>query len=89
MKDNPVLFFLQSGDSVRRGDILWHVNPDWAGWYVKAEFAPDEGDDRVTVRSPNGAVPKVFISDLRKNPPKQYRCKMCGQVLPQGEVGRG
>lgn len=76
------LFFLSDKTPVYSGDVLYHPDSIRVGWYCIAEFSPDN-DERVTVRSPNGAVPTVLISDLKKEPPAPpFRCSKCGQILP-------
>ena len=75
------LFKLDDGTQVFYGDVLWHPDERRVGWCCKAEFIPE--NDHVTVRSTNGAVPHVFISELRKEPPGlPKKCKTCGQILP-------
>lgn len=75
------LFELSDGTEVFYGDVLWHPDLRRVGWCCRAEFEPE--GDTVTVRSPNGAVPSVFISELRKTPPSpSERCMTCGQLLP-------
>jgi len=74
------LFKLLDGTKIYYGDVLWHPDKQ-RGWFCRAEFE-SEGDV-VTVRSPNGAVPTVYISELRKKPPPEpKRCEMCNQLLP-------
>lgn len=64
-----VLFHLPDGTPVHKGNILWHPDSRNVGWYCVAEFAPRSPDaDTVTVRAPNGAVPHVYIADLRSSP---------------------
>ena len=76
------LFYLLDNTPVYEGDVLYHPDPIKVGWYCKAEFEPDNVE-YVTVRSPNGAVPTVLISNLRKEPPAPpARCSKCGQLLP-------
>jgi hypothetical protein len=81
------LFTLDSGTPVFYGDVLWHPDRKRVGWYCYAEFEPKElGSPFVTVRSDNGAVPEVYISELRKEPPPEpKRCSKCGQLLPDQE----
>ena len=75
------LFKLDDGTQVFYGDVLWHPDEERVGWCCKAEFTPE--NDHVTVRSTNGAVPHVFISEFRKEPPAlPKKCKRCGQILP-------
>lgn len=82
IEDREELFRLSDGTPVYYGDILWHPNRTGVGWYCVAEFKP-KGDDLVTVRSPNGAVPTVRLSELMAEPPKpRPRCRICGQFLP-------
>ncbi len=59
------LFFIKD-TPVFRGDRLFHSNFAKTGGIVHAEFRP-EGSE-VVVRSLNGAVPKVNISDLTLKP---------------------
>ena len=81
MKQYP-LFHLVTGEPVFYGDILWHPDRYKVGWCCKAEFEPKNG--YVTVRALNGAVPKVKVSELRKEPPEEpKRCDKCGQLLPK------
>lgn len=82
--DRRLLFHLSDGTPVYKGDILYHPDRYNVGWYCIAQFEPN-GDKTVTVRSPNGAVPTVFISSLSKEPPIEKRCKTCGQLLPNKE----
>jgi len=79
------LFDLADGTHVRYGDILYHPDRRNVGWYCIAEFKPSD-HETVTVRAPNGAVPHVKISELRKNPPVVRRCKTCNQILPKREI---
>ena len=75
------LFRLSDGTPVFKGEILWHPDSNKVGWYCIAEFPPEGA--MVTVRSPNGAVPTVYISELRKKPPPPpRRCPTCDQLLP-------
>lgn len=75
------LFQLEDGTEVFYGDVLWHPDKGRVGWCCKAEFRAR--NERVTVRSPNGAVPNVAVADLRKEPPRPPpRCSECGQFLP-------
>jgi len=60
------LFKLLDGTDVYKGDVLWHPNLNRVGWCCFAEFEPEY--DTVVVRSPNGAVPTVYISELRRTP---------------------
>ena len=77
--DRELLFYLDDGRAVYRGDILYH--PDM--WYCTAEFVTTNVRT-VTVRAPNGAVPTVNISDLCRNPPPERpRCSKCNQLLPE------
>ena len=76
------LFVLKDGTEVKRGGILFHPDCRQVGWYRTAEFRAD-ANGRVTVRSPNGAVPTVFVGDLRSQPPVEKRCSKCGQLLPK------
>ncbi len=76
------LFNLNDGTPVNYGDILWHPDRRQVGWFCKAEFHPSCG--WVTVRTDNGAVPQVLVSELRKEPPSEpKRCNECGQILPE------
>ncbi len=77
------IFRLINGTNVYYGDVLWHPDNRRVGWCCLAKFLP-ESELYVTVRSPNGAVPTVRISELRKEPPViPKRCKCCGQLLPK------
>jgi hypothetical protein len=74
------LFNLVDGTPVYFGDVLWHPDRRCVGWYCVANFALDgDGEDSVTVNSPNGAVPTVLIEDLRRVPPvyEQVTCPTC------------
>jgi hypothetical protein len=76
-----LLFHLHDGTPVFKGDILYHPDKRRVGWYCVAEFEPN--GEYVTVRSPEGAVPTILISELRKEPPPEpIRCTQCGQLLP-------
>lgn len=76
------LFLLDDGEPVYYKDVLWHPDKLRVGWYCIAEFEPI--GEYVTVRSDNGAVPTVLISELRKEPPEEHkRCSKCGQLLPK------
>lgn len=80
-----VIFHLQDGTPVHKGDILYHPDRVLVGWYCMAQFKPEEDSEFVVVRSPNGAVPMVKIADLKSEPPlPQKRCRTCGQLLPMG-----
>lgn len=74
------LFRLSDGTEVFEGDILYHPDIRRVGWACKAEFEPT--GEMVTVRSPNGAVPTVAISELRREPPLvPKRCSQCGRIF--------
>jgi len=79
MKEPGYLFNLSDGTRIFRGDILSHPDHRNVGWYCTAEFKPK--GDFVTVRSPNGAVPTVKISTLKREPPHLKWCKLCGQRI--------
>jgi len=62
-----VLFTLKTGQQVRRGDKLYHPTSVRTGIdtsYVMAEFK-EEIEDQVAVRTENGAMPTVWIADLK------------------------
>lgn len=79
------IFFLSDGSPVKLGDVLWHPDERKVGWCCIANFPPRfPGAPSVTVNSPNGAVPHVLISELRRRPPPPpKRCRTCGQLLPE------
>ena len=81
-KDRQVsLFQLIDGTDVFYGDILWHPDSRNVGWYCTAEYSVNNFG-YATVRSPNGAVPSVDITELRRMPPPPPpRCSECGQLL--------
>jgi len=76
-KRKQPLFSLSDGTPVFYGDALWHPDRRRVGWVCTAEFTP--GGDSVTVRSTNGAVPTVLVSELRKAPPwyEETTCPVC------------
>lgn len=83
-RDNSeALFKLDDGTPCFYGDILYHPDRRRVGWYCVAEFPAKPDSDMVTVRSDCGAVPVVFISELRRGPPIEVRCERCGQLLPK------
>lgn len=82
-KEPEYLFNLADGTPVRKGDILFHPDRRRVGWYCVAEFKPSNDNTTVTVRAPNGAVPHVKVSELKRNPPVVRRCKTCNQILPE------
>ena len=57
----PPLFEVE-GRPVARGDVLYHRDVNRTGGRVTAEFPAD--GEWVTVRSTNGAVPSVRVTDL-------------------------
>tara|TARA_Y100001934_G_C12340835_1_gene770115 strand:+ start:298 stop:696 length:399 start_codon:yes stop_codon:yes gene_type:complete len=59
------LFFIDD-TPVFRGDRLFHSDLKRTGGIVHAEFMPEGGD--VTVRSLNGAVPRVRTDELTLKP---------------------
>jgi len=85
------LFKLSDGTDVFAGDVLWHPDLERVGWCCIAEFEPE--GETVTVRSPNGAVPTVNISELRKKPPilpinkgMVFECPDCGYKVMYEEI---
>ena len=73
------LFHLADGTPVFFDDVLWHPDRRRVGWCCIARFTVDPNGETVTVNSPNGAVPKVRISELRREPPKPATipCPVC------------
>ncbi len=58
----PIVLFEVAGRPVVRGDVLFHRDLPRTGGRVTAEFEAE--GDTVVVRSPNGAVPRVRVSEL-------------------------
>ena len=73
------LFTLLDGTKVYKGDVLYHPDRRKVGWCCFAKFKPN--GDMVTVRSDNGAVPTVRISELLKEPRELKWCRTCGQRI--------
>jgi len=73
------LFYLADGSPVYFRDVLWHPDRRRVGWCCIANFTVDANDETVTVNSPNGAVPNVFIKDLRRESPEEISitCPTC------------
>lgn len=79
---NSKVLFEVAGRPVVRGDVLYHRDLPRTGGRVTAEFVAE--GNWVTVRTQNGAVPKVRVSDLSWSPhPEDVLRLVCAEQAHQ------